>query len=68
MATQTDGVEETITGVNKVNKEKFDDEIIAESSVIEKDIEDIVSDKIDAILEKNGVNLMDMAKEAMIEG
>ncbi|MFQ5788104.1 MAG: tol-pal system YbgF family protein, partial [Thermodesulfobacteriota bacterium] len=65
MATQNDVVEETITGVNK---EKLDDEIIGKSSMIEKDIEAIVSDKIDAILEKNGVNLMDMAKEAMIEG
>ena len=69
MLTQTDGVEEAITGVNKVNKvnkEEFNDKIIAESSVIEKDIEDIVSDKIDAILEKND-NPMDMAKVAMTE-
>ncbi len=64
-ATQTDVVEGAVTGVNE---EKLDGEITGESSVIEKDIEAIVSDKIDDILGKNGVNLMDMAREAMIEG
>jgi hypothetical protein len=64
MATQTDGVEEAITEVNKV---KLDEEIIGESSVIEKDIEVIVSDKIDVILEKDDDNLMEMAKMAMTE-
>ena len=64
MATQTDDVEEAITEVNKV---KLDAEIIGESSVIEKDIETIVSDKIDVILEKDDDNLMEMAKIAMTE-
>ena len=63
--TQADGAEYAIT---EVNKEKLDDNVIGEAFAIEKDIEAIVSDKIDTILEKNGTNLMDMAKVSMLEG
>ena len=63
--TQADDVEDVIT---EVNKEGLNDDDIGDSSEIEKDIEAVVSDKIDTILENNGVNLMDMAKVAMIDG
>jgi tetratricopeptide (TPR) repeat protein len=54
--------------ITEVNQEKLDDNVIGEASAIEKDIEAVVSDKIDTILENNGVNFMDMAKVAMIDG
>ena len=65
MATQTNGVEDAFTEGNKV---KLDEKIIGGSSVIEKDIEAVVSDKIDVILEKDDDNLMEMAKVEMTEG
>ncbi len=65
MATQPDSVEVDNIGVNK---EELDDNAMGEASIIEQDIDVVVSDKIDSILEKNGVNFMDMAKVAMIEG
>ena len=65
VATQTDGVEETIS---EVNKEKMDGERIGKSSEIEKDIEAIIPDEIDIVLKKNEDDFMEMAKMAMIEG
>ncbi len=66
--TQADAVEVDNEGVNKIIKEKLNDGFVGNQSEMEKNIEAIVSDKIDTILENNGVNIMDMAKVAMIEG
>ncbi len=65
MPTQTDVVEKTIIGVNNENP---DDVVIRGPSVLEKNIDVIVSDNVDVILGNNGVNLMDTAKTAMTEG
>ncbi len=65
---RTKSIEEAAQVASNASKEKLENDVISNSSMIEKDIEMVVSDKIDTILESNGVDFMEMAKNAMIEG